>query len=192
MAKLFIFRHGQTFDNNAHIFSGFRQTDLTAEGIDEAKGIGEKLKDEAVVKAYQSDLVRSQHTLDLVLNPWHLNAEIFTDSRIKERDYGDLTGKNKDELAQKFPDKFSLWHRSYDTAPPNGESLRDVEKRVLSFLDDLIPTIRKDDVIFISAHGNSLRPIRKYFEGLTNEEMATFEHVPGQVYCYQIGNQRNT
>lgn len=191
MAKIFLFRHGQTDYNKNHLFCGKIDADINESGIEEAKQIGEKLKDEKVTRAYSSDQLRSKHTLELALNG-RKNIPITEDPRLRERDYGDLTGKNKDELAQKFPDKFSLWHRSYDTAPPNGESLRDVEKRVLSFLDDLIPTIRKDDVIFISAHGNSLRPIRKYFEGLTNEEMATFEHVPGQVYCYQIGNQRNT
>lgn len=191
MAKIFLFRHGQTDYNKNHLFCGKIDADINESGIEEAKQIGEKLKEEKVTRAYSSDQLRSKHTLELALNG-RKNIPITEDPRLRERDYGDLTGKNKDELAQKFPDKFSLWHRSYDTAPPNGESLRDVEKRVLSFLDDLIPTIRKDDVIFISAHGNSLRPIRKYFEGLTNEEMATFEHVPGQVYCYQIGNQRNT
>ena len=186
MAKIFIFRHGQTFDNKEHIFSGFRQTDLTPGGIEEAKGIGENLKNEAVVKAYQSDLIRSQHTLELVLNPWHKNVEIFTDARIKERDYGDLTGKNKDEVKREKPELYELWHRSYDVPPPNGESIKMVEKRVLSFLNESLPTFSKDDVIFISAHGNSLRPMRRFFENLSIDEMCSFEHTPGRIYSYEI------
>jgi 2,3-bisphosphoglycerate-dependent phosphoglycerate mutase len=186
MAKFFIFRHGQTFDNKEKIFSGFRQTDLTPEGIEEVKGIGEKLKDEPVIKAYQSDLIRSQHTLNLVLNGWHENVEIITDKRIKERDYGDLTGKNKVETEKENPEQYKLWHRSYDVPPPNGESIKMVEERVLAFLNEVLPNFAKNDVVFISAHGNSLRPMRRFFEHITIEEMCSFEHTPGKVYSYEI------
>lgn len=186
VAKIFIFRHGQTTDNLEHDFSGIHDVDLTPAGIDETKRIGEKLKDEKVTKAYQSDQIRSKHTLELVLNGWHKNVQVFTDSRIRERDYGDLTGLNKDELAKIDPKDFALWHRSYDVAPPNGESIKDVEVRVLAFLQDALPTWKKDDIIFISAHGNSIRPIRKYFEHLTIPEMCSFEHTPGKIYEYQI------
>jgi 2,3-bisphosphoglycerate-dependent phosphoglycerate mutase len=186
MAKIFIFRHGETFDNKNHIFSGWRDNDLTEKGKEEAKEIGGKLKNEEITKAYQSDLIRSKHTLSLVLDGYHKNAEIITDPRIKERDYGDLTGKNKDEIAKEFPDKYVLWHRSYDVTPPNGESIKDVEKRVLSFLEDILPKLKKNDVVLISAHGNSLRPMRRYFEHLTIDQMCSFEHIPGKVYTYNI------
>jgi len=186
MAKIFLFRHGQTEDNKSHTFCGFRQSDLTPEGIEEAKKIGEELKDEHVTKAYQSDLIRSQHTLQLALGDYHNGVQVITDPRIKERDYGNLTGKNKDEIEKENPEQYKLWHRSYEDPPPGGESIKDVEVRVLSFLNDIIPTLKPDDVVFISAHGNSLRPIRKYFEHLTNEEMCSFEHTPGKIYSYQI------
>jgi 2,3-bisphosphoglycerate-dependent phosphoglycerate mutase len=186
MAKIFIFRHGETIDNKDHVFSGWRQTDLTESGIKEAKGIGEKLKDEKVTKAYQSDQIRSQHTLELVLNGLHKNVEIITDSRIKERDYGDLTGKNKDEIEKNDPQNYKLWHRSYNIPPPNGESIQMVEKRVLKFLNDVLPTLTKDDVVFISAHGNSIRPMRRYFEHITIDEMCSYENTPGKIYEYQI------
>lgn len=186
MAKIFIFRHGQTVDNKNHIFSGWRQSDLSEDGIEEAKGIGEKLKNELVIKAYQSDLVRSQHTLELVLNGFHKDVEIVTDQRIKERDYGDLTGRNKDELEKEDPDKFRLWHRSYDVAPPGGESIEMVEKRVLEFLNEAKSSWKKDDVIFISGHGNSIRPMRRYFENMTIEQMCSYEYTPGEIFEYQI------
>ena len=173
MAKLFIFRHGQTTDNLEHDFSGIHDVDLTQAGIDEAKQIGEKLKNEKATLAYQSNQIRSQHTLQLVLNGYHQGIEIITDARIEERDYGDLTGLNKDELARIDPKDFALWHRSYDTAPPNGESIKEVEVRVLSFLNEFLPTWKENDVIFISAHGNSIRPLRRYFEHLTIEEMCS-------------------
>ena len=186
MAKIFIFRHGQTIDNLEHDFSGIRDVDLTQAGINEAIQIGEKLKDQAVSKAYQSEQIRSQHTLALVLNGWHKNVRIFTDIRIRERDYGDLTGFSKDELDKIDPKDFALWHRSYDVAPPHGESLQMVEKRVLEFLHDNIPTWNSEDIIFISAHGNSIRPMRRYFEKLTIEEMCSYEYTPGEIFEYQI------
>lgn len=186
MAKIFIFRHGETSDNKDHTFSGWRQVDLDETGIEEAKRIGEKLKSEKVTKAYQSDLLRSKHTLELVLNGFHQNVEVITDPRIKERDYGNLTGQNKDEVSQKEPENYKLWHRSYDVAPPNGESIKDVEERVLFFLNEAVSTWKADDVIFISAHGNSIRPMRRFFEHISIEEMCSFEHAFGKIYEYQI------
>lgn len=186
MARIFLFRHGETFDNRDHIFSGWRDSDLTPEGIEEARRIGIELKNEKITKAYQSDQIRSKHTLDLVLNGYHPGVEIITDPRIKERDYGDLTGLNKDEIEAKEPENYKLWHRSYDTPPPNGESIKDVEARVIPFLDELKKTLKPDDVVLISAHGNSIRPMRRYFEHLTIDEMCSYENVPGKIYSYEV------
>lgn len=186
MARIFIIRHGETTDNKEKIFSGKRDVYLTEEGIEEANKIGEELKDEKITKAYQSSQIRSKHTLELVLNNYHPNVQIITDDRIRERDYGDLTGKPHSEIEQTDPENYKLWHRSYDVPPPNGESIKDVEVRVMDFLNDVIPTFKPDDIILFSAHGNSLRPMRKYFEHLSNEEISSFEHVPGKIYRYQI------
>jgi 2,3-bisphosphoglycerate-dependent phosphoglycerate mutase len=185
MAKIFVFRHAQTTDNVAHIFSGKRDPDLTEEGVREAENIRDQLNDEKVTKAYCSDKLRSRKTLEIVLET-HPGIVPIIDSRINERDYGDLTGKNKDEVAKEFPDKYPLWHRSYNIAPPNGESIQDVEKRVIPFLDELKNNLKPDDVVFISVSANSLRPIRKYFENLSIEEMCSFEHPPAKVYEYEI------
>jgi len=103
MAKVFIFRHGETFDNKDHIFSGWRQVDLDEAGVEEVKRIGKELKNEKVTKAYQSDLIRSKHTLKFVLDSFHQQVEVITDPRIKERDYGNLTGLSKDELEKQKP-----------------------------------------------------------------------------------------
>ncbi|MBI2195550.1 MAG: 2,3-bisphosphoglycerate-dependent phosphoglycerate mutase [Candidatus Levybacteria bacterium] len=186
MARIFIIRHGETTDNKEQIFSGKRDVDLTEKGTREAKEIGEELKDEKITKAYQSSQLRSKHTLDLVLDGYHSDIQIFTDDRIRERDYGDLTGKSKIETEQQNPKMYKLWHRSYDVPPPNGESIKDVETRVMSFLYDLLPKLSPSDVVLISAHGNSIRPMRKYFEHLTNEEMSRFEHEPGKIYTYTV------
>lgn len=185
MARIFIFRHGQTDDNKNHIFSGWRQADLTPEGIQEAEEIAEKLKSEPVTKAFCSDLIRSQHTLEIVLKP-HPNIVITEDPRIKERDYGTLTGTSKIELKEKDPTNFELWHRSYDVPPPGGESIEDVEKRVTPFLEELVQSLKPDDVVFISAHGNSIRPMRKFFEHITNEQMCSYEYQPAEVFSYIV------
>ena len=185
MAKIFIFRHGQTDDNVNKIFSAWRQADLTDAGKKEAAEIGEKLKNEPVTKAYCSDLIRSKHTLEIALQP-HAPVQIIEDPRIKERNYGDLTGTSKTELKEKDPEDFAKWHRSFDVPPPGGESIKDVKVRVDDFIHDMMADLQPDDIIFISAHGNSIRPMRQYFEHLSNEEMSTYEYTPGEVFSYTV------
>ncbi len=184
MTTIYLFRHGQTTYNKMGIFTGWSDADLTESGIRECEGIRDKLKDINPTKAFASDLKRSQKTLSIVLG--EKRPTVIIDKRIKERDYGDLTGKNKEDIAKRFPKEYPLWHRSYDVAPPNGESIKDVEKRVLEFINDTILKLDKKDVVFISAHGNSLRPIRRYFEKMSTEEMCSFEHVQGMVYKYEF------
>ncbi len=186
MAKILLIRHGQSLDNLNHIFTGWRDTDLSPDGIEEAKGIGEKLKDVAITKAYCSDLIRSKHTTEYALGNYHPNVSIIVDPRLRERDYGEIAGKNKDELAREYPKEFPLWHRSFDVPPPGGESIKDVEKRVLPALHDIMSEAKPDDIILISCHGNSMRPIRRYFEHMSDEEMASFDHTPGMIYEYSF------
>lgn len=185
MAKIFIFRHGQTDDNINKIFSGWRQADLTEAGKKEAAEIGEKLKDEAVTKAYCSDLIRSKHTLEIALQP-HPLVQIVEDSRIKERNYGDLTGSSKTELKEKDPEDFAKWHRSFDNPPPGGESIKDISVRVDDFIHDMMENIQPADVIFIAAHGNSIRPMRMYFEHLSPDEASTYEYTPAEIFSYVV------
>lgn len=184
MATIYLFRHGQTTYNKKGIFTGWSDAELTDDGIKECERIRKELTDVIPNKAYASDLKRSQKTLYLVLG--NKKPQIFIDERIKERSYGDLTGKSKEEIAKKYPKEYPLWHRSYDVRPPNGESIKDVEKRVLEFINDVILKLDRNDVVFISAHGNSLRPIRRYFERISIEEMCSFEHVQGKVYKYTL------
>ena len=186
MAKIFLFRHGQTTYNRDGILTGWEDPDLTDNGIKECLEIAKQLKDEIPTKAYASDLKRSQHTLSLALGDKKNKITIVIDPRIKERDYGDLNGRNKENVKKEYPEKYPLWHRSYDVPPPNGESIKDVEKRVNAFLDDLVAKLDSNDVVFISAHGNSLRPIRRYFEKMSIEEMCSFEHTPAKVYEYIV------
>ena len=185
MARIYLFRHAQTTDNLDGIFCGTRDPDLTPTGIKEAEEIRDQLKDVEPTKGYCAVNKRTKHTLEIVFKP-HGGAEIVADPRIRERDYGDLTGKSKKEYERLYPKEYPLWHRGYDTPPPGGESLKQVEERVLEFLKELLANVWQNDVIFICASGNSLRPIRKYFEHMTNEEMSSFEHEPGKIYEYQV------
>ncbi len=185
MGKIFLFRHAQTTDNLEGIFSGKRDPDLTEGGVEEAKKIRDELRNEKVTKAFSATNTRSKHTLEIVLEP-HLEVKTVADPRIMERDYGDLTGKNKKETERLFPKEYPLWHRGYNSPPPNGESLKQVEERVLEFLKEVLANLRQNDVILISACGNSLRPIRKYFEKMTDMQMVSFEHERGKIYEYSV------
>lgn len=185
MAKIFVFRHGQTTDNRDKIFSGWRDSDLTEDGVKESEKIRDLLKGESPTKGYSSDQIRSVHTLQIALEP-HKNVEVFEDPRLRERDYGDLTGKSKVEEAKKDFAQFKIWHRSFDVPPPNGESVEMVSKRVFPFIEELKQNLKPDDVIFISASANSIRAIRKYFENLTNEQTVGYEYTPAQIFSYEI------
>lgn len=185
MAKIYLFRHAQTTDNLERIFSGRRDPDLTPDGIEEAKGIRNELKDEAITKAYCAPNLRTKHTLEIVLEH-HGSVETIADPRIIERDYGDLTGKSKPQTEKLYPKEYPVWHRGYGTPPPNGESLKQVEVRVLEFLKEVIANVYQNDVILICACANSLRPIRRYFEKMTEVQMVSFEHTRGKVYEYDI------
>lgn len=186
MAKIFLFRHAQTTDNLEGIFSGKRDPDLTESGIEEAKKIRNSLKDEKVTKAYCAPNKRTKHTLEIVLEPHKGTEIVIADPRIRERDYGDLTGKSKKKTEELYPKEYPLWHRGYDSPPPNGESLKQVEVRVLEFLKEVIANVYQNDVILICASANSIRPIRRYFEKMTEEEMVSFEHERGKIYEYNV------
>ena len=185
MAKIFIFRHGQTTDNLSHTFSGFRDVDLTESGVEEAKTIGEQLKDEKVTRAYCSDQIRSKHTLELVLNVYHKDVPVLEDARIKERDYGDLTNTSKAELNNKNPELTQKYRRSWDFPPPNGESLKMVwEGRVKKFCEDIEDRIREEKInIAVSCTNNTMRLIRMHFEKLSIEEMLSIENPTAQDYA---------
>ncbi len=184
MAEIYVFRHGQTDYNKDRIFTGWHDPDINENGIKECEDIARQLAGKKPTKAYTSDQLRARHTLELVLGDNKI--PIVVDPRLKERNYGDLNGKSKQETMEAYPSEYEFWHRSYDIPPPGGESIKDVEKRVLSFLRDFIREAKSDDVIYISVHGNSLRPIRRYFEKLSVEEMCSFEHPRAKVYRYKI------
>jgi 2,3-bisphosphoglycerate-dependent phosphoglycerate mutase len=176
-----------TNDNEEGVFSGWRDVPLSRRGIRDAKIVALRLKDKKFTLAFQSDEIRSKQTLKEVLK-FHKHVKVITDKRIKERGYGDLQGKTHLEIVKKFGwKKYDAWHRSYEINPPKGESLKDVESRVLKFIKDLQEIMRDEKVsVAISAHGNSMRAIRRYFEKLSTEEMCQLYNDYEQVYEYDV------
>ncbi|MEZ4690864.1 MAG: 2,3-bisphosphoglycerate-dependent phosphoglycerate mutase [Ignavibacteria bacterium] len=194
MPKLVIVRHGQSQWNLENKFTGWVDIDLSDAGIAEAKKAGEKLKNYKFDEAFTSDLIRAQRTLDLILEgTGQTGIPIEKDKALNERMYGDLQGLNKDECREKFgEDQVKIWRRSYDTPPPGGESLKDTADRVLPYYKERIePELKKGKDILISAHGNSLRALIMYLEGLSKEEILKTEIPTGSPKEYILDDDLN-
>jgi 2,3-bisphosphoglycerate-dependent phosphoglycerate mutase len=186
--KIYLFRHGVTPDNAEGVFSGWRDVPLNKKGVRDAKIVALRLKDKKFTLAFQSHLRRSKETLKIVLRSHPECKKIIEDDRIIERSYGKLQGKTHLSAVQKYGyEKYDKWHRSYETRPPGGESIKDVEVRVLSFISDLLRLMRKEKVnVAVSAHGNSMRPFRRYFEKLSTREMIALNNDYEKVYEYDV------
>ncbi|MCX6748930.1 MAG: histidine phosphatase family protein [Candidatus Pacearchaeota archaeon] len=186
--KIYLFRHGVTRDNAEGIFSGWRDVSLNEKGRKDACIISLRLKDRKIGLAFHSGMKRSIETLNEILK-FHPECNLIVeDPRIKERNYGKLQGKSHLEIVQKQgASKYDSWHRSYETKPPGGESIKDVEKRVLAFIKDLLKLVKEKKVnVAISAHGNSIRPIRRYFEKLSIPEMCSLYNDYESVWEYEV------
>ena len=184
--KLFVFRHAETFDNRRGIFSGWRDSELTSKGLAQAQKVAEQLKRYRIDYAFTSHLKRARKTLEIVLEA-HPSVSVFADDRLIERCYGLLQGKSKRKIAHENPDWFAQIHRGYELAPPNGESLRMVEKRVLSFLEQLREWLGQNPGnVAISCHSNSIRPIRRVFENLSIEQMLQIESPQDRAMIYDL------
>lgn len=178
MATLIIFRHGQSVWNLENKFTGWVDVELTEKGMQEAKNAGEKLKPFKFDLAYASDLKRAQNTLKLALEVSNQpNVPTTYNKALNERMYGDLQGLDKTETAQKFGDEqVKIWRRSYDIAPPNGESLKDTAARVIPYFKaEIEPKLKEGKNIVIAAHGNSLRALIMYLENMTPQQILEFE-----------------
>ena len=171
MKNILLIRHGQSEWNKLNLFTGFKNIELSEQGIEEANKAGQNFKnlDIKFNIVFTSELKRAQETAKIILqnlDQWNfLNNEgkIISNINLNERDYGDLTGLNKKETAEKFgEEQVHKWRRGYSDQPPNGESLEDVVKRVTKYFEEVIkPAIQSDenDNILIAAHGNSLRAL---------------------------------
>jgi 2,3-bisphosphoglycerate-dependent phosphoglycerate mutase len=189
---LVLVRHGQSDWNLKNLFTGWRDPDLTPKGIDEAKAAGRALKAKGLHfdVAYTSELVRAQHTLALIMSELgQSNLPVIKDIALNERDYGELSGLNKDDARAKWgEDQVHIWRRSYDVPPPGGESLKDTLARTLPyFVTDILPDVLSGKNVIVAAHGNSLRSICKVLNRLDNEQILSFELHTGIPIIYQIG-----
>ena len=214
---IYLFRHGQTYFNRDKRFTGWKDSKLTPQGVKDAKKVAQKLKKKKFQVAYQTRLSRSKDTLKYVIKFHPECKKIITDDRMIERSYGKLQGKShKEFVKQEGTDTYKTllqWHkidhlkgrekkefiqktgeaelkiirRSYDIPPPGGESVKMVEKRVNSFIKDLLKKMKKEKInVAISAHGNSMRPFRKYFEKLSIKQMMELENPWDDYFEYTI------
>jgi len=192
MATLVIFRHGQSVWNLENKFTGWVDVELTEKGIDEAKKAGEKLKGLHFDLAYASDLKRAQNTLTLALEvAGQPNVPTVYNKALNERMYGDLQGLNKADTAAKYGDEqVKIWRRSYDIAPPNGESLKDTAARVLPYFEaEIAPKLREGKNVVIAAHGNSLRALIMHLENMTPAQILEFEIGTAAPRLYELDKE---
>jgi 2,3-bisphosphoglycerate-dependent phosphoglycerate mutase len=188
---LVLVRHGQSEWNLKNLFTGWRDVDLTEQGVNEAREAGRKLKAQGITFdiAYTSALKRAQRTLSLVLEEMGAsNLPTAKDLALNERDYGDLSGLNKDDARKKWgEEQVLIWRRSYDIAPPGGESLRDTLARTLPYyVQEILPSVLRGQRTIVAAHGNSLRALVMVLERLSPEGILKREIATGVPIIYRL------
>lgn len=218
MKTLVFIRHGQSLWNSLNLFTGWVDVDLSEQGIEEAKNAGKKIKDAGILfdVAYTSYLKRAIKTCHYVLEESdQLSTPELKSWRLNERHYGALQGLNKAETAKKYgADQVQLWRRSYDTLPPlldpnspessthdpkyryldkraipEGENLKVTLERALPFWNDHIaPSLLKDEVVLVAAHGNSLRALAKHIENISDDDIMSLEIPTGQPLVYELND----
>lgn len=188
MSTIYLFRHGQSEFNLSKTFTGWLDAKLTPLGIEQAKALGEMLKDKKIDLAITSRLSRAADTLKEVLVFHPECQETIIDNRIIERSYGDLSGHSHEETIAKYgQEQFDKWHRGWTDKAENGESFADVEVRVAAFIADLRAKYSGQNLgIAISAHGNSIRLFRKIMENATIEDTVSWTIPYDQYFQYEI------
>ena len=188
---LVLVRHGQSDWNLKNLFTGWRDPDLTEKGVEEAKAAGERLKAAGLVfdQAFTSNLSRAQRTLSLLQGTLG-QPDIPTErsEALNERDYGDLSGLNKDDARAKWgEEQVHVWRRSYDVPPPGGESLKDTGARVWPYyIHTIQPHVLGGGNVIVAAHGNSLRALVMALEGLSPDEIVNAEIATGVPIVYRL------
>ena len=188
---LVLVRHGQSDWNLKNLFTGWRDVDLTEQGVKEAREAGRKLKAQGLKFdiAFTSALKRAQRTLDLMLAELgQTNIPVIKNQALNERDYGDLVGLNKDDARKKWGEEQVLkWRRSYDIAPPNGESLKDTLARALPYyVTEILPHVMRSERVLVSAHGNSLRALVMVLDKHTPESIVKLNLDTGVPMIYRL------
>src|SRR5712672_3858732 len=188
---LVLVRHGESEWNLTNLFTGWKDVDLTENGVKEARNAGRKLKAQGIRfdVAFTSALKRAQRTLDLVLEEMgQSNIPVIKNIALNERDYGDLSGLNKDDARKKWgEEQVHVWRRSYDVPPPGGESLKDTLARTLPYyVQEILPCVLRGERTLVAAHGNSLRALIMVLEKLTPENILKRELATGVPVIYRL------
>ena len=188
---LVLVRHGESEWNLRNLFTGWKDIDLTDKGVAEAQAAGRRLKALGLSfdVAFTSDLIRAQRSLDLILEEMgQTQIPVSRDKALNERDYGDLSGLNKDDARAKWgAEQVHIWRRSYDVAPPGGESLKDTAARVLPYyIQEILPAVLQGKKVLIAAHGNSLRALVMVLERLSTEDILEREIGTGDPLIYRL------
>jgi 2,3-bisphosphoglycerate-dependent phosphoglycerate mutase len=188
---LVLVRHGESEWNKLNLFTGWKDPDLSEKGVAEAHQAGQLLKAQGLRfdVAFTSDLKRAQRTLDIILEELGQgDLRTLRDQRLNERDYGDLSGLNKDDARKRWGEKqVHVWRRSYNVSPPGGESLKDTAERVLPYYEEKIrPELAAGRNVLVAAHGNSLRALIMTLEGLSGGEIVARELATGVPIVYRL------
>ncbi len=188
---LVLVRHGESEWNKLNLFTGWRDVGLTETGIAEARRAGELIKAQGFVFdiAFTSALKRAQNTLTLMLEELGQEGlETIKDQALNERDYGDLSGLNKDDARKRWgEEQVHIWRRSFDIPPPGGESLKDTAARVLPYYEaQILPQVLAGKNVLVAAHGNSLRALIMQLDKLSQEEILKLNLGTGEPYVYRL------
>lgn len=213
MAELILIRHGESVWNSRNLFTGWVDVPLSEKGVKDAIEAGKQIALKKIDCAYTSGLIRAQHTLALALLHHHSGktpvflhegklgewGKIYSQTtleeiipvniawQLNERMYGALQGLNKAETAEKFgKEQVQKWRRSFDTAPPEGESLKTCSERTLPYFNtEIVPQLKRGKNVLIVAHGNSLRSIIMELEALSPDEVVSLELSLGEPLYYE-------
>ncbi|MBV8566007.1 MAG: 2,3-bisphosphoglycerate-dependent phosphoglycerate mutase [Methylobacteriaceae bacterium] len=188
---LVLVRHGQSEWNLKNLFTGWKDVDLSAKGVEEARLAGRRLAGLGLKfdVAFTSALIRAQHTLDLILDELQQGGlATLRDQALNERDYGDLVGLNKDDARKRWgEEQVHIWRRSYDVQPPGGESLKDTVARALPYYcQNILPRVLTGERVLVSAHGNSLRALVMVLDRLNAETIPSMEIGTGVPLVYRL------
>ena len=194
MASLVLVRHGQSQWNEKNLFTGWKDPDLTEKGEREAIEAGLALKESGYKFdiMFTSVLLRAKRTGKLILEQMgQEDLKTFENEALNERNYGDLAGLNKDDARKKWgEDQVHKWRRSFDIAPPGGESLKMTAERVLPYFEEkILPLLKENLEIIVAAHGNSLRALVMQLDKLNSDEVVKLEIPTGMPICYSINGR---
>lgn len=192
MVYLVLVRHGESEWNAKSLWTGWTDVHLTERGRGQARSAGELLKDMNFDICFTSKLSRAKETWDEIRTQIKAtDTPTIEDEALNERDYGDLTGKNKLKIREEYgEEQYKKWRRSWDTKPPNGESLKDVYERVVPYYKTkILPELKNGKNVIVVAHGNSLRALIKYLENIADNKISMFEIGLSEAYVYEFDKE---